>query len=654
MSSRSTKGPWLTQCEEQVRILILSQFFDPEPTLKGLAFAKALAAQGHEVEVLTGFPNYPGGKVYPDFKIRPWKREEADGITVYRVALFPSHDRSVMRRVANYLSFALSASVFGPWLVKKPDLLYVYHPPLTVSLPAAILKLVKRCPIVYDIQDLWPDTLGATGMVSNKFVTRAVGRWALAVYQFADRIVVLSPGFRDRLVERGVPSQKIHQIYNWNEESRQGKSVPDRSFAKRWAMVGKFNVVYAGSFGPAQALDSVLDVAGTCKVLLPNVHFLLIGRGIEEERLKLRVLLEGLDNVTFVPHQTMQAMSGILPLADALLVHSKDDPLFAITIPSKTQAYLAVGRPIIIAARGNAADLVREAQAGIVIAPENPKLLFDAIEEMSRMSEEQRSQLGRNGSMYYERVLSMAVGVKKFEEVFQEAKTASELARGLRQKDVYRRFGKRLLDLMIVIPALILLSPLFVLIALLSLWQIGWPVSFQQRRAGKDGRQFSIYKFRSMTDARNADGELRVDSERTPKYGALLRRSSLDELPGLLNVLKGDMSLVGPRPLLPEYLPYYSERHARRHEVSPGITGMAQVNGRQLATFSERMEMDVWYVEHVSLSNDIRLLLLTIPKVFGSRGVVVGQDVRDVDDLGLSRESREHKGQLQRLQGYEG
>ena len=202
---------------------------------------------------------------------------------------------------------------------------------------------------------------------------------------------------------------------------------------------------------------------------------------------------------------------------------------------------------------------------------------------------------------------------------------------------LYRRFGKRAFDLVVVIPALVLLSPLFLILALVSVAKIGRPVFFRQRRAGKDGKPFRIYKFRSMNDKRDAEGNLLPDAQRIPPFGAFLRKSSLDELPGLLNVLQGEMSLVGPRPLLPDYLPYYSERHARRHEVRPGITGLAQINGRQLARFSERMEMDVDYVEHLSFWKDLEILVTTIPKVMRSRGVVVGQEVEEVDDLGLSQ-----------------
>ena len=203
--------------------------------------------------------------------------------------------------------------------------------------------------------------------------------------------------------------------------------------------------------------------------------------------------------------------------------------------------------------------------------------------------------------------------------------------------NLYRRYGKRILDLAITIPALVILSPVLLALYVMSAVKVGRPVFFTQKRAGQNGVIFRLFKFRSMTNAKGPDGALLPDSQRIPPYGAFLRKSSLDELPGLFNVVLGDLSLVGPRPLLPEYLPFYTERHGRRHDVRPGITGLAQINGRQLARFSERMEMDISYVNDCSLLLDLKILLMTIPKVLGSRGVVVGQDVQDVDDLGLSR-----------------
>ena len=164
-----------------MRILILSQFFDPEPIVKGLPFARELSRRGHAVEVLTGFPNYPGGKLYPGYRLRPWQREVLDGIPVHRVALYPSHDGSAVRRTANYASFALSAAVAGPFLVRKPDVVYVYHPPATVGLPALVFRALRGCPVVYDVQDLWPDSVASSRMVGSPWIIKALDRWCRLV-----------------------------------------------------------------------------------------------------------------------------------------------------------------------------------------------------------------------------------------------------------------------------------------------------------------------------------------------------------------------------------------------------------------------------------------------------------------------------------------
>jgi sugar transferase EpsL len=201
---------------------------------------------------------------------------------------------------------------------------------------------------------------------------------------------------------------------------------------------------------------------------------------------------------------------------------------------------------------------------------------------------------------------------------------------------MYRRFGKRLLDLALVIPACLFLSPVLLLVAALVRLGLGAPVLFRQRRPGLEGRPFTLYKFRTMRDTCDAEGWLLPDAERLTVLGRFLRLASLDELPELFNVVRGEMSLVGPRPLLPEYLDRYTPEQARRHQVRPGITGWAQINGRQTIYFSKRLELDVWYVDHLALGLDLKILLLTIPRALASQGVIPGQDVADVDDLGLS------------------
>lgn len=180
---------------------------------------------------------------------------------------------------------------------------------------------------------------------------------------------------------------------------------------------------------------------------------------------------------------------------------------------------------------------------------------------------------------------------------------------------------KRAFDLVLTIATAPVWVPLLVLVALLVRVKLGAPVFFRQVRPGKGGRPFRMVKFRSMTDARDADGELLPDADRLPPFGRFLRATSLDELPELWNVLKGEMSLVGPRPLLMEYLPLYTERQARRHEVPPGVTGWAQVNGRNALSWEEKFDLDVWYVDNRSMRLDIRIILLTIARVLKRDGI---------------------------------
>lgn len=403
-----------------MRILVLSQFFDPEPTPKGLNFVKGLAEAGHSVTVLTGIPNYPGGKVYPGYKVKLWAKENMDGQTIYRVPLYPSHDHSKLGRILNYVSFCISAFFGLLYLSRKTDVIYVYHPPLTVGVAAAAASFCTRKPFVYDIQDLWPDTLGATGMISHPQILRVIGGVCNWVYRRTSRIVVLSPGFKKILMERGVPEQKVKVIYNWcNEKLLQSsfrENVSDLSKA------GQFNVVFAGNMGKAQALDTVLQAAQIVQERgASKIKFTLIGGGLEVSRLRASAKALSLKNVSFLDYMPMTKVGSYLKAADVLLVHLKSDPLFEITIPSKTQTYMYVGRPLIMGVKGNAAELVQASGCGLIVPPEDGKSLAEAVLKLSGLDNEELESMGRKGKEFYEKNLSLRVGVQKFISIFKEA-----------------------------------------------------------------------------------------------------------------------------------------------------------------------------------------------------------------------------------------
>jgi colanic acid biosynthesis glycosyl transferase WcaI len=401
-----------------MRILLVSQWFSPEPQFKGLPFAKELVRRGHEVEVLTGFPNYPGGKMYPGYRIKFLQRETMDGIPVIRVPLYPSHDNSAIRRVFNYLSYAVSAALLGCLIVRKADVIYAYHPPATVALPALLIGAIRRIPVVYDIQDLWPDTLEATGMVLNRRVLGIVGLWCRMTYRLVRRIVVLSPGFKSTLIARGVPAPKIDVIYNWAPEDELTLTERDEALARQLGMEGKFNVVFAGTMGRAQGLDTVLAAAEILMSRTPRVQIVFVGGGIDVERLKGIVEARQLTNVIFLARRPRNEIGAILSLADVLLVHLRKDPLFRITIPSKIQAYLSVGKPILAGVEGDAASIVKEACAGLTCDPDSPADLAGCVMELAGMAAESLREMGQNGLRFYTAEMSFEKGINKFEEVF--------------------------------------------------------------------------------------------------------------------------------------------------------------------------------------------------------------------------------------------
>ena len=399
-----------------MKIIMLTQWFDPEPTFKGMLFAKELIKLGHEVEVITGFPNYPGGIIYSGYKIKWLKKEIIDGIKITRVPLFPSHDQSAKKRILNYISFAATSTLYGVFGARKADVIYVYHPPITVGMAGAVIGTLRRTPFVYDVQDLWPDTLRATGMLTNTRVLSIVNKACNWVYNKASHLVVLSPGFKTKLIERGVPDSKLSVIYNWCDE----KSLTQNSTKSKNILPKGFNVVFAGNMGPAQALSVVLDAARLLLLTKPEVNIVMVGGGLDVERLKSESRTLNLTNVCFIPRMPIDEIGQVLYEADALLVHLKDDELFSITIPSKTQAYLAKGRPIIMAVKGDAAALVNGAQAGICIDPEDSSQLTDAISQLVEMSNAELDQLGKNAAEYYQNELSLQVGVKLFLDVFYD------------------------------------------------------------------------------------------------------------------------------------------------------------------------------------------------------------------------------------------
>lgn len=381
-----------------MKILVLTQWFDPEPAFLGLGFVKALERRGHKVEVATGFPNYPGGKVYPNYKLRPYRKEQSEGIAIHRLWLWPSHDRSARGRAANYLSFFLSALLFGAIKGRNFDMVYVYHPPITPAVAAAIFCRIWRRKFVVLVQDMWPDSVVSSGMAP-----RWVARWLAWVCNFVWRraaaIIVQSDGFLHCLKDRGVPTTKLVRIYNWAN-----RTDPD---AGRFpvnlepAFQDRFNLVYGGNIGQAQALGQVIKAIALVAEEIPNLHLHLFGNGMERDSVTALAAQIVPSAVTLHAPVDRVTMDRVFDRADGLVVHLKDDPLYGMTLPSKVQHYLACGRPIIAGLDGESAALLRESGAALVCPPDDIAAFADAMRQLVRLPDDERTAMGRSGADYY-------------------------------------------------------------------------------------------------------------------------------------------------------------------------------------------------------------------------------------------------------------
>jgi glycosyltransferase involved in cell wall biosynthesis len=400
-----------------LKILIVSQYFWPE-TFRINEVAQSLRSRGHEVIVLTGQPNYPDGVVLSGYSAATLRVQSHDGLTIFRVPLVPRARGSALMLVFNYLSFVVSASVFGPWLLRgsKVDVIFVYAPsPVLQAIPAIWLAWIKSARVVTWVQDLWPESLSATGFIRNQKalgVVSAVVRW---IYRKNDLLLVQSQAFAKPVVHM---AGNTPVVYHPNPgESAFSKIDPDRPIALQ--LDPGFNVVFAGNLGTVQALDTVLSAAQ----LLSDIHdvrFVLVGSGSRSEWLQQEVNRLGLDNVKMPGRYSPLDMPGILAQASAVLVSLVKDPIISQTVPSKIQAYLAAGKPIIASLDGEGARVVMEAGAGVACTAENAHALAAAVRQLRDALPEEREQMAQRGLTYYAQHFEPTLLAKRLSQILSD------------------------------------------------------------------------------------------------------------------------------------------------------------------------------------------------------------------------------------------
>lgn len=401
-----------------MKILFLSMHYRPEPCdTRTSQLARSFAARGHRVTALTSFPNYPFGKIYPGYRQKLWSREIQDGVELVRVPMIPDHSKSKKKRAISYLSFAASAAFLGALVTRRPELLWIHHPPLGTGLAGGFLAALKRVPYVYEIHDLWPETLISTGMIREGRLTRAIRRVCNFLYRRAAALVVTSTGMKRSLCAQGIPDEKIVVMPQWADEQTFAPVPRDDAFGAEHGLAGKFNILFTGNLGVAQRLETALDAAARLGDL-SDLQIVFVGAGVELESLKSLAKSRGLTNVRFLGQFPRETMPRFLAWADGLLAHLKRDPLFEITIPSKVQVYLSAGKPILCGVRGDAAELVGGHDAGLCFSPEDPEAMAAAMRALYRMSAEQRAEMGSNARAGYEATCSQATLVPRYEALF--------------------------------------------------------------------------------------------------------------------------------------------------------------------------------------------------------------------------------------------
>lgn len=402
-----------------MRILIVTQYFWPE-SFRINDFALGMRDRGHDVTVLTGLPNYPDGTLYPGYSLLS-RRETYHGIRIKRVPLIPRGNSNGPRLLANYASFAAFASVLGPFRCRqKYDIVVVFQAsPVTVALPAMIMKWRRRVPMLLWVQDLWPESLSATGAVKSPWILKQVDRFVRHAYRQSDRVLVQSEGFIPHVESRGVPKDRIDYIPNWAEDYFRPVTLAAAA-PENTELPPGFRILFAGNIGVGQSFDTILAAAEQTRSR-PDIQWVVLGDGRDRERVATEIERRQLTaTVHLLGRRPVESMPRYYAAADALLITLTKAPIFALTIPSKVQSCLASGKPILAALDGEGSRVVTESDAGLVGPAEDADCLAANAVALADKDVADRDAMGRRGRKFYEEQFERRLVLDRFETIMHD------------------------------------------------------------------------------------------------------------------------------------------------------------------------------------------------------------------------------------------
>jgi glycosyltransferase involved in cell wall biosynthesis len=408
--------------ENKLRILVVTQYFWPE-NMRINDLVRDFAEAGHEVTVLTGYPNYPEGNVFSEYKTNPDSFMDYHGARVVRVPLVPRRKKSI-NLIFNYLSFFLSASTVGVIKLRKKkfDAVFVYAvSPIMAAIPAVIIGRMKKAPVFIWVLDLWPETLRAVGVLRNPTLLALVGRMVSWIYNRADYLLLQSKGFASNVKQyctKEISPERLVYFPSWAEDDFSVSSPVSSDLLQRDSTV--FTVVFAGNLGEAQDFPAVLDAAEALKDQV-SVRWVIVGDGRMSGWLSEQVTARGLKNVLLLGRHPLSAMPGVFACADALLVSLRTNDVFEKTIPGKVQAYLASSKPILGMINGEAARIIEESGSGFACPSGDTQGLVGITLKLAKIDASQRETMGQSGRSYYLNHFSKPTLLGRLEKLFRDA-----------------------------------------------------------------------------------------------------------------------------------------------------------------------------------------------------------------------------------------
>ncbi|MFK7800610.1 MAG: glycosyltransferase family 4 protein [Anaerolineae bacterium] len=406
-----------------MNIVYFSHYFSPEigaPSARIYDLSRCWLSTDDQVEVVTCFPNHPHGKVYSDYQVKKYEYEKLDGIDVHRNWSYITPNKGFIKKTLGHVSMWASSRLFSFRKLKQPEIIIGTSPTFFAAMAGLRAAAHHNVPFVMEVRDLWPAIFVELGVLTNKTIISLLERWELWMYRRATKIVTVTEAFRQDLIQRGIPADKVHTIPNGADTTYWLPKPKPAELADKLQLQDKFVVLYIGTHGISQALHSVVTAASMLNDQ-PDIHFLFVGAGADKQKLINQSEELKLKNITFHDPVTKAEMNDFYALSDLCLIPLRDIPLFDTFIPSKMFEVMAMERPIIGSLRGESAEILMNSGSSIVVEPEDSQALAKAIQEVYKLPRNERMELGKNGRKFVDAHYSRMALSKTYKNVLKEA-----------------------------------------------------------------------------------------------------------------------------------------------------------------------------------------------------------------------------------------